>query len=113
MDELLNNPIDFNQMRPILNTEFVLSFWQDIHMLFPMEERPFQCAFCSRGFSRRHDLERHTRVHTGVKPYQCPSCQKSFTRSDARGRHFQSSPVCQQDNRVQHIILSKRKRTRT
>ncbi|KAI8638513.1 hypothetical protein BD408DRAFT_314857, partial [Parasitella parasitica] len=51
--------------------------------------RPHKCLYCTRAFSRRHDLERHVRVHTGIKPYHCPCCQKAFARSDARGRHFQ------------------------
>ncbi|ORZ02892.1 hypothetical protein BCR43DRAFT_423168, partial [Syncephalastrum racemosum] len=50
--------------------------------------RSHQCAYCPRSFARRHDLDRHSRVHTGVKPYVCPCCQKQFARSDARGRHF-------------------------
>ncbi|KAI7883860.1 hypothetical protein K492DRAFT_112689, partial [Lichtheimia hyalospora FSU 10163] len=50
--------------------------------------RVHPCPFCSRTFARRHDLERHTRVHTGIKPYVCPCCLKGFPRSDARGRHF-------------------------
>ncbi|KAI7860260.1 hypothetical protein BDC45DRAFT_494010 [Circinella umbellata] len=56
--------------------------------------RPYQCGVCSRNFARRHDLERHTRVHTGVKPYVCPCCLKAFPRSDARGRHFRNEPKC-------------------
>ncbi|KAI7889162.1 uncharacterized protein EV154DRAFT_388546, partial [Mucor mucedo] len=50
--------------------------------------KPYACSYCSRSFTRRHDLQRHTRIHTGVKPYSCPCCQKSFSRSDARRRHF-------------------------
>ena len=56
--------------------------------------RPHQCAVCTRTFARRHDLERHTRVHTGIKPYVCPCCLKAFPRSDARGRHFRNEPKC-------------------
>ncbi|KAI9269138.1 hypothetical protein BDA99DRAFT_407967, partial [Phascolomyces articulosus] len=52
--------------------------------------RPHQCGVCTRTFARRHDLERHTRVHTGIKPYVCPCCLKAFPRSDARGRHFRN-----------------------
>ncbi|KAI9317082.1 hypothetical protein BX666DRAFT_1942028 [Dichotomocladium elegans] len=56
--------------------------------------RPHECGYCTRTFSRRHDLERHTRIHTGVKPYVCPCCLKAFPRSDARGRHFRNESSC-------------------
>ncbi|KAI7882344.1 hypothetical protein K492DRAFT_111737, partial [Lichtheimia hyalospora FSU 10163] len=52
--------------------------------------RSHECGYCLRTFARRHDLERHTRVHTGIKPYVCPCCLRAFIRSDARGRHFRS-----------------------
>lgn len=59
-------------------------------------QQPHSCSFCSRSFARRHDLDRHTRVHTGLKPYLCPCCFRAFARSDARGRHFRSEEACQQ-----------------
>lgn len=71
-------------------------------------EKPYICSYCSRAFSRRHDLQRHSRVHTGIKPYDCPSCQKSFARSDARGRHFQSDPTCSSSIQVLKFIQRKR-----
>ncbi|ORX89152.1 hypothetical protein K493DRAFT_168850, partial [Basidiobolus meristosporus CBS 931.73] len=53
----------------------------------PPKDRPFPCTHCSRSFTRKYDLERHERLHTGDKPYKCAFCHKSFTRVDARQRH--------------------------
>lgn len=50
--------------------------------------RPFICLHCSRSFTRKHDLERHARVHSGNRPYVCRVCQKGFPRSDALRRHI-------------------------
>ncbi|KAI8982332.1 hypothetical protein BDF20DRAFT_808204, partial [Mycotypha africana] len=50
--------------------------------------RSYVCSICSFAFVRKHDLQRHSRVHTGVKPYSCPSCQKAFARTDALKRHL-------------------------
>lgn len=50
--------------------------------------RPFPCTYCLRAFSRKHDLERHARVHSGDRPYVCQACKKGFPRSDALRRHM-------------------------
>ncbi|ORX53622.1 hypothetical protein DM01DRAFT_236405, partial [Hesseltinella vesiculosa] len=55
----------------------------------------FECSHCDRVFSRKHDQERHTRIHTGKKPYQCHACHSCFARSDARRRHIDANLTCQ------------------
>ncbi|KAI8886254.1 hypothetical protein K501DRAFT_124127, partial [Backusella circina FSU 941] len=66
----------------------------------------YSCSYCQRHFSRRHDLERHTRVHTGIKPYKCPACNKCFARSDARRRHWKSEVQCN----INHVVAALLKR---
>jgi hypothetical protein len=56
--------------------------------------RPFPCHLCPRIFSRKHDLQRHIRVHTGSKPYICLNCQKAFARTDALCRHYKVEEIC-------------------
>ncbi|PVF97606.1 hypothetical protein CPB86DRAFT_815465 [Serendipita vermifera] len=56
----------------------------------------FPCDYCTASFSRRHDLERHRRGHSGETPYSCEGCGAGFTRSDGRGRHWKLNPLCEQ-----------------
>ncbi|KAG8830734.1 hypothetical protein FRC18_007689 [Serendipita sp. 400] len=62
----------------------------------PGEFEMFPCDLCSASFSRRHDLERHRRGHSGEAPYTCLGCSSAFTRSDGRGRHWKLHPECEQ-----------------
>ena len=60
------------------------------------QERSFACHLCPRIFSRKHDLHRHIRVHTGSKPYLCTNCHKAFARTDALCRHYKVENDCRQ-----------------
>ncbi|ORX59174.1 hypothetical protein BCR36DRAFT_579798 [Piromyces finnis] len=51
-----------------------------------------QCDICLRVFSRKYDLNRHRRIHTGDKPYKCMICGLGFTRSDHRDLHIRRKP---------------------
>ncbi|KEF63295.1 uncharacterized protein A1O9_01272 [Exophiala aquamarina CBS 119918] len=49
-----------------------------------------QCGFCSTGFEKRHELNRHLLKHT--KPYACtvPGCDASFAEKRGCDRHMKS-----------------------
>eukprot|EP01032_Pedospumella_encystans_P014930 gene14930-17124_t len=50
------------------------------------------CPFpgCLKDFSTRWSLNRHSRVHSGVKPYKCAYCTKDFAQNCSLKRHEQT-----------------------
>ncbi|CAO3701183.1 hypothetical protein G6F70_000320 [Rhizopus microsporus] len=75
-----------------------------------MSNRRYKCTRCPRAFTRKHDLERHIRVHTGDKPYHCPCCKKCFARSDALKRHIQVEIRCRTSEEVIAFRQTSRRR---
>ncbi|XP_069837046.1 oocyte zinc finger protein XlCOF22-like isoform X2 [Dendropsophus ebraccatus] len=48
---------------------------------------PFSCAVCGKLFTRKSDLVRHQKIHTGVKPYSCSECDKCFRQKSDLFNH--------------------------
>ncbi|KAF1466939.1 PR domain zinc finger protein 5, partial [Megadyptes antipodes antipodes] len=62
-----------------------------ILMLFLFSgERPYQCPYCDKAFSKNDGLKMHIRTHTREKPYQCSECNKAFSQKRGLDEHMRT-----------------------
>ncbi|KFM81945.1 Zinc finger protein 282, partial [Stegodyphus mimosarum] len=55
-----------------------------------LKKRPFICAVCGKGFTRKDSLQTHFNFHTGEKPYSCGLCRSNFYNRAALQFHLRS-----------------------
>ncbi|XP_039978050.1 zinc finger protein 721-like [Xiphias gladius] len=48
----------------------------------------FSCSQCGKGFSRKHHLQVHLRIHKGEKPFSCSVCGDRFAKRDSLSFHM-------------------------
>lgn len=63
---------------------------QQVHFRTHLEDKPYVCQFCSRGFREKGSLVRHIRHHTGEKPFKCYKCGRGFAEHGTLNRHLKT-----------------------
>lgn len=57
------------------------------HRIIHSDVRPFSCSICQKGCSTKADLAVHMKIHTGEKGHTCDICGKAFTQKGNLTRH--------------------------
>ncbi|CAK9779783.1 unnamed protein product [Cutaneotrichosporon oleaginosum] len=54
--------------------------------------KPHVCPICQRGFTTGGHLQRHQRIHTGIKAFKCPypGCETRTSRQDNLQQHYRT-----------------------
>lgn len=53
-----------------------------------VEDKPYTCGVCGKGFGDNNAYHIHIRSHTGIKQYTCDVCSKGFSHHHSYKRHF-------------------------
>ena len=51
-------------------------------------EYTYTCAICGKGFDFPSHMERHNRIHSGIKPFACKFCGRRFATKGNMQSHL-------------------------
>lgn len=70
--------------------------------------KPHICQICSRGFTTGGHLQRHQRIHTGVKAFMCPfpGCETRTSRQDNLQQQYVFIPIHRTMNFFVSVVLT-------
>ena len=54
----------------------------------PNSEYTYTCAICGKGFHFPSHMERHNRIHSGIKPFACKFCGRRFATKGNMQSHI-------------------------
>ncbi|CAG9855516.1 unnamed protein product [Phyllotreta striolata] len=61
---------------------------ENVEISVGLRKKKWKCSECTKLFSKKIDLQRHGRTHTGLRPYTCVFCDNSFTQKSTLERHI-------------------------
>lgn len=69
-------------------------FWLSIYInntfSLVLGERPYKCTVCTKGFTKKSNLDIHMQTHSGERPYECNLCIRKFTQSNMLKAHLKT-----------------------
>lgn len=67
---------------------FYLRRYLDKHLKMHSGVRDYRCDACGHAFKSQSNLEFHRRIHTGYKPYRCELCDVAFAQKNSLNVHM-------------------------